>query len=240
MINMLLNIRRFKVIKKACKTTELCRVWLAPDDGGSVFEFNAGQFVMIHELDEEGKSVYVRSYSIASAPYESKESIEFGVKKQGKMSGMLFDAEVGQTFGIQGPYGMFKMPDHETVVFFSGGVGITPFRAMIRQALHYNSGKKLVLFYSGKTLDDLLYHDDYAQLASEYPDFMYIPILTREEAGDWQGETGRITDAMVKKYLKDFDAGFLMCGPTPMMDRVKEILEANNVNIKERLRAEQY
>lgn len=236
----LISIRRFKIIRKDCVTDELCRVWLAPADNERMFEFKAGQFVMVHELDAEGKSLYVRSYSIASAPYESKDAFELGVKKQGKMSGMLFDAEVGDVFGVQGPYGMFKMPEYKKVVFFSGGVGITPFRAMIRQELHENSGKQLILFYSGKTLKDLIYHEDYLKLAQEDPGFTYVPILTRGEGETWKGERGRLTREMVERHVKDFDAGFLMCGPGPMMDRVKEILEANQVVIKERLRAEQY
>jgi ferredoxin-NADP reductase len=237
---MLQVIRKFKVTKKECVTDDLCRIWLVPDDGEAMFEFEAGQFVMIHELDEEGKSIYVRSYSLASAPYESGEGIELGVKSQGKMSGMLFDANEGDVFGVQGPFGQFKVPEDEGVVFFAGGVGITPFRSMIREALKNNIGKALTLFYSGRTQKELLYHDELLSLANENDDFIYVPILTREKIEGWLGENNRLDTEMMKKYVKDFGAGYLMCGPNAMMDHVKEILENKGVDTKTKLRSERY
>ncbi|MBD3281927.1 hypothetical protein GF391_04250 [Candidatus Uhrbacteria bacterium] len=233
-------MRKFKVTKKDCVTEDLCRVWMAPADGEGMFDFKPGQFVMIHEMNEEGQSVYVRSYSIASAPYESSEDFELGVKAQGRMSNLLFGAKSGDVFGVQGPYGMFKMSEDEKVVFFAGGVGITPFRSMIRNALRVESQKRLTLFYSGRTRNDLLYNTEFVSLANEYDNFTYVPILTREDPPEWKGEKGRLSRDMVGKYVEDFDAGYLMCGPVEMMDHVKEILEQNGVDVKIRLRAERY
>ncbi len=205
-----------------------------------MFEFESGQFVMLHELGDQGESVYTRSYSIASAPSESLEDFEIGVKAQGRMSNMLFMAEQGDVFGVQGPYGIFKMPKDEKIVFFSGGVGITPFRSMIREELNRESQKQLVLFYSGRALSDLMYHQEFTLLAEENSNFIYIPILTRESIEGWLGERGRLSNEMVAKYVKDFDAGFLMCGPVEMMDHVKEILQKNDVDVKAKLRSERY
>ncbi len=234
-------IRKFKVVKNDCPTNELCRVWLAPDDGEVMFRFKAGQFVMVHELDEKGESVYVRSYSIASAPLESQDAIELGIKSQGRLSSMLFDAKPGDVFGVQGPFGMFSVPSDKRVVFFSGGVGITPFRSMIRDELLGKLDKQLILFYSGRTLKDLIYHQEFLDLAKVNENFTYVPILTRESLDDWQGETGRFDAVMVKKYLTELsNVGYLMCGPVEMMDKVKEILETNGVDIKTKLRAERY
>lgn len=233
-------IRKFKVTKKDCVTKDLCKVCLAPADEEVMFEFEPGQFVMLHELDDKGEAVYTRSYSIASAPYESGEDFELGVKAQGKMSNMLFNASEGDVFGVQGPYGMFKMPQDERVVFFSGGVGITPFRSMIREALYTGAQKRLTLFYSGRELSDLMYHNEFKSLAKDSENFTYVPILTREDLDGWKGEKGRLNNEMVKKYVTDFDAGFLMCGPVEMMDHVKEILESNEVDVKIKLRAERY
>jgi ferredoxin-NADP reductase len=238
---MLQVIRKFKVVKNECPTNELCRVWLEPVDGEAMFEFKAGQFVMVHELDSDGKSAYVRSYSIASAPSESDKGLELGIKSQGKMSNMLFSAKPGDEFGLQGPYGMFSLPDNEIVVFFSGGVGITPFRAMIREEMQKKTEKKLILFYSGRTEKDLIYHQEFLEMSKNNENFVYVPILTRDTRSDWEGERGRFDTEMIKKYVSDFtSAGFLMCGPVEMMDHVKNVLETQGVDIKTKLRAERY
>jgi len=237
---MLQVIRKFKVTKKECVTDELCRIWLTPDDGESLFDYVPGQFVMVHELDEDEKSVYVRSYSIASAPSELREEIELGVKSQGKMSGMIFNANERDVFGVQGPYGQFKMPDEEKVVFFAGGVGVTPFRSMIRESLNQKSAKELLLFFSGRTKVDLLYHEEFVNLAEEYDQFTYVPILTRERSEGWIGENGRLDAEMVKRYVDDFNAGYLMCGPVEFMDHVKDILESQGVDVAAKLRSERY
>ncbi|MDF1496694.1 MAG: FAD-dependent oxidoreductase [Patescibacteria group bacterium] len=238
---MIQSIRKFKVTKNECPTKELCRIWLEPADGEAMFEFKQGQFVMVHELDSEGNSKYVRSYSIASAPSESVAGLELGIKSQGRLSGILFNAKPGDIFGVQGPYGMFSVPEDKKVVFFSGGVGITPFRSMIRAELLKKSDKQLTLFYSGRTIEDLIYHKEFLELAKENPNFIYVPILTREHLEDWDGEYGRFDDDMIKRYVKDFkDASYLMCGPVLMMDHVKEVLESEGVDVKGKLKAERY
>lgn len=234
-------IRKFKIVSNKCPTNELCRIWLAPADGEGMFSFKAGQFVMVHELDGAGNSVYVRSYSIASAPVESRDGLELGIKSQGKLSSMLFNSKPGELYGVQGPYGMFSAPDDDRIVFFSGGVGITPFRSIVREELLKNTTKKIILFYSGRTLDDLIYHQEFLQLAKGNPNFIYVPILTRETPEGWKWESGRMTKEIIKKYVKDFSGtGFLMCGPVPMMDSIKEILDAEGVDTKAKLRAERY
>lgn len=235
------DMRLFKVTKKTCVTPELCRIWMEPADSQPVFEFRAGQFVMVHELDDEDQSLNNRSYSIASAPYESKNAIELGIKSQGKMSGLLYSTKVGDVLGVQGPYGVFALPEQPgPVVLFAGGVGATPVRAMARELLHADPAAKVALFYSGRTLADLMYHDEYVKLAKSHPNFKYVPVVTRECPEDFAGECGRLDAAKIKRHLTETtDVISFICGPQEFMDNAKAILTGMGMTPKQ-LRTERY
>lgn len=237
-----MEINKFVVVKNECPTAEMCKVWLKPQDQNKMLDFQAGQFIMLHDLDETGKSIYSRFYSIASAPYQSKETIELGVKLQGRMSEKLYNSKIGSEFGVQGPYGAFKLSDAKRTIFFAGGVGITPIRSMIHESLHNNPHKKLDLFYSSRSMNEMIYHKEFVALKEKYSNFKYIPIVTREIPQDWMYETKRLDREMFLKYAGELndDTDFIMCGPVEMMNSVKSILEAQGVDVKARLRAERY
>ena len=238
----MLSIRKFKVVKNQHPAMNLCRVYLATDDGEPIFEFKPGQFVMVHELDEQGNSLYKKSYSIASAPCEAHDEIELGVKAQGKMSQMLYDAKEGDVFGVQGPFGTFILnPDAKRVVMFAGGVGMSPFRSLIRESLLRDLDQEIVLFYSAPYLKDLMYHDEFTELSKKYKQFKYIPICTRENPVEFQGECKRFDKEMFIKYVSDVSYGeFMMCGPEQFMDTVRSVVQGEGVEAGARLRFERY
>ncbi len=236
------EFRPFRVTSQSCPTEELCRVTLEPTDGGPVFEFKPGQFVMIQKPEGEDPAKKA-AFSIASAPHESKKTIELGVKAQGVLSNVLYQAKAGDRFYIQGPFGMFGVdPDAMRTIFIAGGVGVTPFRSMIRQMLNEgNPETDLILFYSGRTEKDLMYHSEFKQLSAEHPSFKYIPICTRECPDGWEGECRRLDAEMLHKHVPDISKNsYLICGPGPMLDETKEVLKSEGVDLKTQLRTERY
>lgn len=237
-----MKIRKFIITRHECPTNEICRIWLKSQKGDDIFDFTAGQFIILHDLNEAGESIFSRSYSIASPPYLSKEMIELGIKSQGKMSGKLYSAKPGDVFGVQGPYGAFKLSDSKHTVLFAGGIGVTPIRSMIFESLKNNPQKELILFYSGRSLNDLIFHKEFKKLSDDNVNFKYIPIITRDIPKDWIYEAQRFDQDMLKKYVKDLndDMDFIMCGPMEMMNSVKKTLEAIGVDVKAKLRAESY
>ena len=235
-------MRKFKVTNKVCTTPDICRVVLEPADGQPMFEFLAGQFVLIHLLNDEGASVHARSYSIASAPSESKTSIELGVKKQGKLSGALYGAKPGEVFVVQGPYGRFTPPvNAKQAVLFGGGIGITPFRAILRERALTGKGPELAVFYVVRTLADLAYHHEFNELAKQDPGIDYVPVLTRECPTDWNGLCGHVTSENIKEHVHDLSgAVYFLCGPEAFMGDIKIRLESLGVKTTEQLHLEKF
>ena len=65
-----------------------------------------------------------------------------------------------------------------------------------------------------------------AALEAELPDFRFVPALSE---GDWDGETGLITD-VVERREDGFDAvDAYVCGPPPMVEAAQALLIAKGV-----------
>ncbi|MHB8830812.1 MAG: ferredoxin--NADP reductase [Patescibacteria group bacterium] len=238
----MLPIRPFKVVKRESPAEDLCRLVLEPADNEPVFPFEAGQFVMVREPNEDGATTHPRAFSLASAPCESQRQIEFGIRAQGSFSHALCACQPGAIYNIQGPFGTFTLnKTAKRLIFFAGGVGMTPFRSHIRESLLTGLGQELVLFYSGQNQNDLMYHDEFMELSKKYPNFKYIPIVTRECPNGWPGECHRFNEEMLDKYVGDFSTGeFMMCGPVALMDNVRQLLQSRGVDTEKRLRFERY
>lgn len=133
--------------------------------------------------DAAGQACIPRLYSIASArDGESGTGGDFALTVKrvvrdrdgravtGVASNHLCDLPVGATVRLTGPYGgCFLMPDDPAarLLMIATGTGIAPMRAMIRRRLHLGEldGTRAVLFYGGRTPDEMPYHRELAELA---------------------------------------------------------------------------
>lgn len=234
-------MQRFQVIENKKIADDICVLKMRPEDSGAIFEFKAGQFVMVHLLDRDGNTVRKSPFSVASPPCESESSIELGVRINGAVSTALFNSKTGEVFGIQGPYGTFApKASADRVIFLAGGIGVTPFRAIIRQILLSGSRQEIILLQSARSVDKLVYQAEFMELMSKYKNFSYIPILTREQPEGWRGAQGRLDEKMLESSIRDFEnAEFMMCGPASFMEYVGKILQKRGIDSKQ-LHLERY
>lgn len=228
--------RPFRVIETRSIASDAVSLTLEPADGEAMFAFAPGQFMMVHLFNPDGSVWAKTAYSIATAPVESKDRLEIGVRNAGDFTSRLRNLAVGDTVGIQGPYGAFTLRDDaKRSVFFAGGIGITSIRSMIRQLLLTGIAQDVHLFYSCRDRETMAYEQEFRDLAARHPSFRFIPILTREKPDAWDGETGRLSADMIKKHLADLDARFYVCGPKEFMSAAASILEDLGVDVKTRM-----
>ncbi len=209
---------------------------MEPEEG-KVFDYAPGQFAYLHILDESGKTVVKRPYSIASSP--SAPYLEFCIKMVGgELTGKLERMGKGTVVGVEGPFGHFSYSGQPNAAFIAGGTGIAPFVSILR----YIAEKKLegcfILFYSARTSGSVVYGDELARLEKENPNIKVVITLTREEPLGWKGECGRINEGMIRKYAaKPADFDWWICGPMALTKAMKECLLGKGVDPK-RLRME--
>jgi len=188
------------------------------------FTFKAGQFLTLDLPIHEQRNKRWRSYSIASAP-DGSNMIELLIVhvENGAASGYIFDEiKEGSTFTLRGPQGTFVLPDatDKDLYLICTGTGIAPFRSMLHDIMQHSIPHgRIHLLFGTRTREDLLYHEELKELERTMPDFIYYPVLSREE---WDGHMGYV-HKVYEAGCKDMPpANFMLCGWRAMVDEAKE------------------
>lgn len=205
-------------------------------DTGNTMRFSPGQYLewtIGHDkVDSRGNRRY---FTIASSPTEN--SIAMGVKFYEPASSFkqaLLKMRPGDKLLAGQLAGDFLMPKDkkEKLVFITGGIGVTPFRSMLKYLVDKKEKRDIVVFYSNKTPDEFAYIDVFKEATEKLGIRSIFTITDKEQAGqNWQGEIGRITPEMIKKYAPDYSQRtFYVSGTHSMTSGMEEALEKLGVS----------
>ncbi len=202
-------------------------------------DYKPGQFFMIEFMRAE--KIPKRSYSVASSPTK-KGLLDLAVKKMpgGWISKLLNEAEPGEEFMLDGPWGHFvfdsqKMGD---IVLLSAGSGIAPFRAFCQYIIDNKLDTKVTLVYSNKTEEDIICKADLLDFAKQIKGMDLVLTLSREEKAGYRH--GRIDDSLVSKIIASHkEADYFICGPPAMVTDTEQLLLANGI-AKEKIKTEKF
>jgi ferredoxin-NADP reductase len=214
-------------------------------DRPAAFTFKAGQFIdlSLSDLSDSDPQGHTRAFTLASAPSEQQLMIATRLRDTA-FKHMLRDMPLGTTIDIEGPFGQFTLPDNNsrTAVFLAGGIGITPFRSMLVEAAHNKLPPRFILIYSNRRPEDAAFLDELQALQQDNPDYACIGTITSPtvDTETWKGETGRIDQAMLRKFVKDTDtAMFYVVGPPAMVKGLRKMLESAGIH-KSSIRSEEF
>tara|TARA_Y100000310_G_C20685859_1_gene818932 strand:+ start:1892 stop:2548 length:657 start_codon:yes stop_codon:yes gene_type:complete len=169
-----------------------------------------------------------RPYSIASPSNE--ELIQTCIKNVGECSYYLTSLKPKTELKAAGPFGIFTLkPIEEDIVFLATGSGISPIRAMIKDALRQK--KQIHLLFGNKTIKETPYKKEFEQLEKQHNNFHFIPVISQETYKN----KGHIQDHLNKLNLKNKQ--FYLCGMKSMVEEItKELLkkgiERNKINFE--------
>jgi len=209
------------------------------------FAFKAGQalaWTLINppETDDEG---VMRNFSIASAPGEPDLMIATRMRDTA-FKRVLKTMPLGTEVRIVGPFGSLTLRQNAArpAVFLAGGIGITPFRSMLRQAAEQKLPHRLSLFYSSRRPEDAAFLEELQELEKENSNYKFIGTIT-EMAGSnrvWRGETSFINQETLTKYIGDLAAPiYYIAGPPAMVAAMRQTLSVAGVNSDD-VRAEEF
>lgn len=194
--------------------------------------FKAGQFVDItllspSETDAEGN---VRGFSLASAPDEGTLLVATRMRNTA-FKRFLGVAPPETEVKIEGPFGDFRLHRDTTrpAVMLAGGIGITPFRSIVLDAIQRKLKHRIFLFYFNRRPEDAPFFDELQHLETGNPYYQLIGIMTQPERSHrgWSGETGHLNDGMLKTYLMGVSNPiYYIAGPAPMVRGIRKILNA--------------
>jgi ferredoxin-NADP reductase len=209
------------------------------------FAFLAGQnalFSLIdsHQTDSQGTS---RTFSLASAPHEPELVIATRMRDSA-FKRVLGAAAPGARVRIDGPAGMMVLHEDAArpAVFLAGGIGVTPFLSMARDAAHRRLPHRITLFYSNRRPEDAAYLDELAALEQANPNYRLVATMTQPEASarPWKGETGQIRPGLLKRHLPDLKSPVYYCAGPQGMAMAMELMLSDLGASDEDVRSEEF
>jgi glycine betaine catabolism B len=198
------------------------------------FSFAPGQWLFVH-LEING-TWQKKPLSFSSSPTE-KGHIEFTKRITTSDFSKKLDAlSVGETVKVGMPYGDFTFDGgSDKIALLSGGIGITPFRSICKNAVDRDLKADIVLLYGNSSPENIIFKDELDDMAALSSRMRVIYTITSPYAPEkgWSGCTGVITGAMVKKEIPDHkERIFFLCGPTGMVECLISMLK-NELGIPE-------
>jgi len=209
------------------------------------FAFKSGQFAnfTLDSILTTDAGGITRTLSIASAPHEKDLMVAMRMRDTG-FKRIASALPIGAPFLMEGPYGNLIL--HKDVarpaVFLAGGIGITPFRSMIRHATEVGTAHRIFLFYSIRRFEEAAFLKELREIQELNPRFKFIPTITHPNGmrHDWRGELGHITEPMLRSWIPDFeDPIFYTAGPPGMVAGMREMLGVAGVP-DDNIRAEEF
>ena len=217
------------------------RIRIAPDIYDFVFAprgrfaFAPGQYMEwtlgMHDPDTRGNRRY---FTLASSPTEG--NVRVGVRfypeastfKQAMLAMPKDSAIIASQ--LAGDFVLPRNPKQKTV-FIAGGIGITPFRSMLKYLLDVHEPRPITVFYATHSPEEIVYTDVLERARRE----LGIPTIYTVTDVDhvptsWQGYVGRITPEMIRLYVPDFRKSvFYISGPKSMVDSFQALLRELHV-----------
>jgi ring-1,2-phenylacetyl-CoA epoxidase subunit PaaE len=203
------------------------------------FKYLQGQYLTF-KLVVNGEEIR-RSYSLCSCPVNETE-LRVAVKrvKDGRGSSFLnSNVKAGDELEVMTPMGNFHSPMNaahkKNYVLFAGGSGITPMLSIIKTVLQAEPNSTLQLFYGNLNEQSTIFKDQLDQLASANPARLSVIYIFDKPSGTVPDlQKGMMTTDKVKALAGQHidlkkDNEFFICGPGPMMDNAKNVLESLGV-----------
>lgn len=194
---------------------------------GSGFSYLPNQFVFLGLPGVQDPRGPFRPFSLSSSPTETDL-----LAITSKMTGSPFKAhlasmEEGEEALVRGPLGDFLLEHTRPAIMLAGGVGVTPFRGMIRYAADSELPNPIVLLYSSRVPEEIVFRGELEDLAKAWGGLQVVHTITRPEESRtaWGGRTGRIDATLVREALDGLKNPVLyVCGTPRFVEAMVQLL----------------
>jgi len=200
------------------------------------FAYTPGQYMEWtlghNNVDSRGNRRY---FTLASSP--SEHHLRLGVKfykNSSTFKKAMLSMEKGQEITAAQLDGEFVLPKNprQKCVFIAGGIGITPFRSMIKYLLDARQRRSITIFYANKTVDEIVYKDVFDRAEQELGiKTIYTVTDTNNLPASWAGQVGRISPQLIRATVPQYkEYVFYISGSREMVDSFKAILKGLGVS----------
>ena len=182
----------------------------------------AGQHLVLG-VEIEGVR-HSRCFSISSAPGDTGITVTVKRNGDGLVSNYLVDrAQAGEVLFLSQARGEFLLPDgNAPLLMISGGSGITPLMAMLRELVHQGREADVVFLHYSNSYADTIFHGELRALAERF-DWLNLKLVISNGAAVEGDHQGLFSAEQLLELVPDVaERVALLCGPPPLMDRVND------------------
>lgn len=195
-----------KVLDKKKETKDIFSLILEKPKG---FRFYPGQYI---DVELPTKDPFkTRAFTISSSPTEDYLMI---TPKRGisQFKKTLYKLKAGDKISASHPAGTFTLDETESAVFLAGGIGITPFRSMLKYAVDQKLSTPITLIYSNSD-NNFLFKKELNQWQKLYPKLKIHYVVTDKD--------GRLTLDKLRSIVNSI---YYLAGPPKMVDDFESML----------------
>jgi glycine betaine catabolism B len=202
---------------------------------GRKFNYQPGQYMEWTLPHDQPDNRGVRRYfTLASSPTE--ENLRIGVKFYEKGSSFktalwAINRRTPIAAGLLG--GDFTLPKDSSrkLVFIAGGIGITPYRSMLKYLVDTDDQRTVTLLYGERTPADLAYHDVLKEARHKLGTKVVYTISDKSSNLPSGVRSGQITARMIEEEVPDYaERLFYVSGPQPMVAAIRSALHSLGVH----------
>lgn len=199
------------------------------------FSFRAGQAIdLILPGPSDDAQSSRHAFSIASAPDENRLTIATRMRDS-PFKRTLGSLPAGTSVEIDGPFGALTLHNKRTrpAVFIAGGIGITPFVSILRQAGKDGLAQSFILIYSNRRPEDAAFLAELQALETRMASFQAITTMTRSSQSKqaWPGNSGPIDAGLLKRVAESLAAPiYYLAGPTTFVEAMRNLLNEAGID----------
>jgi len=194
---------------------------------GSAFRYLPNQFVALILPDVSDPWGPARRFSLSSSPTEVDAIAITAKLTESPYKQRLASLQPGEIVEVRGPIGHFVLDAKRPAVMIAGGVGISPFRGMVRYAADVGLPVPIRLLYSARVPEEFAFRGELDEIARARSNVDIVYTVTRpdESAAHWDGRTGRIDAAVVRAAARVLqDPVYYVCGTPDMVEGMVSLL----------------
>lgn len=186
-------------------------------------KFNPGQYfkvnLSIDNPDDRGSSRY---FTISSSPSEKDLVITTKILDSA-FKNKLHNLKKGEKINFFGPIGFFDINfnNKNKKVFLAGGIGVTPFRSILKSLKKNNSEIILISSYAKK--EDIIFEKELRKFENTFKFFKVHFTLTKEKVETYHNQ--RINKYLIKKLIPDYlEAEYFIVGTVMMEEELLNLM----------------
>ncbi|NEU31723.1 FAD-dependent oxidoreductase [bacterium LRH843] len=183
--------------------------------------WKAGQHGLFKIIHKSIKS-HTRPFSVASASTENVVKLTMGISDDpSDFKKAMLELKQGMKVSMSGPVGGFYIKDNSPSLLIAGGIGITPFRAILKQIEAEGNGikKQIHLLYIDSK-KSYIYKDELDGIANN----ISISLTYLDSRNDLHQEIDKFTN------LYKNNGKYFIAGPKSMVNSISAYLQDKHVS----------